>query len=293
MPYGLFDYVPDSGIHTMGVQTCADCPEGYMAVCQPPKTVSPAPAPVPPAVPPSMMPKPSCPQTARMPNLSAQIHRQVGADFGDFLELVTNPTQCMLTGGCVNINGCMYKALPRTVSPPTERPSPPVQAPPPWMPIMPSPPTPPIRPPVIPPITPPRACPLIALPSCPKGQYRTGECGLGPCTGTITPAPAPVPTPPSIRPPVIRPPINTGPIFYPSPYPSPNNPYADNTGPIMGWDNQPPSTPITAPRAPQPMPLPAPAPAPAPIKPQPIPVSSGQGVGNLIGGQRPPNYGQY
>lgn len=300
MPYGLFDYVPDSGIHTMGVQTCADCPEGYEAVCQPPRTVSPAPAPVPvpqpiqpqppTAVPPSLMPRPSCPPTAIMPNMSAQINRQVGAVAGDFLELVRNPNECVFIGGCVNIDGCYYKALPRLVEPPTMRPpEPPRQSPapvlPPWMPIGPRPPT------ITPPPNPPssggcpagqvrmsdgsckyRVCPAIALPPCPSGQSRTGDCGLGPCTGPITPVPAPQPTPPAIRPPVIRPPINTGPItgefpigFHPSPYPSPNNPYADR---------------------------PEPAPAPAPIvRPQPVPISSGQGVGTLIGGQRPPDYG--
>lgn len=210
----------------MGVQTCANCPEGYVAVCQ--RGQSPTP------VPPPFMPQPSPP-----------------------------------------------RQLPTPVPPPY-MPTPPVL--PPWMPVGPRFPFEPTPTP-----SPPSgscragqrlmsdgscqniACPAIALPPCPKGQYRTGECGLGPCTGPITPVPAPVPRPPAVRPPVIRPPINTGPIFY-------------------DRFDRPESTPITAPRQPQPMPLPAPAPAPI-IRPQPVPVSSGQSVGNLIGGQRPPNYG--
>jgi hypothetical protein len=101
-------------------------------------------------------------------------------------------------------------APPRYQSPaPLPKPSPL----PPYMPFEPRP-----RPNPPRPNPPPRrkVCPMIALPPCPKGQSRSGECGLGPCTGPIIPV---LPTPPS--PPLLSLPPRK------SPYPSPNNPFAD------------------------------------------------------------------
>jgi hypothetical protein len=86
-------------------------------------------------------------------------------------------------------------APPRYQSPaPLPKPSPL----PPYMPFEPRP-----RPNPPRPNPPPRrkVCPMIALPPCPKGQSRSGECGLGPCTGPIIPV---LPTPPS--PPLFSPP---------------------------------------------------------------------------------------